>query len=96
MKHFDVLSVAKIGAIIGLVFGIIEGIIIGIFAAAAAGSMMRGFHPMFGAGIAGIVIFFAIVVGLIGGFVGGAIAAFVYNCAAKYVGSVEVDLDAKM
>ena len=50
---------------------------------------------MMGPGIFGIVIFFAIVVGLIGAFIMTAIRAFVCNCAAQYAGPVEVELDAK-
>jgi hypothetical protein len=81
VKHLDVMSVAKIGAILGLIFGLIEGIIIGIIAAVVGSSATYGFHPlMMGLGIGGLIAFFAIIVGLIGGFVFGAI---------------EVELDAK-
>jgi hypothetical protein len=90
------MSVAKIGAILGLIFGLIEGIIIGAIAGVAGAAATAGFHPfMMGLGIWGLIVFFAIVVGLIGGFVGGAIWAFVYNCAAGFVGPIEAELDAK-
>jgi hypothetical protein len=50
---------------------------------------------MLGLGIGGLIAFFAIIVGLIGGFVCGAIWAFIYNVAAGVVGPVEADLDVK-
>jgi hypothetical protein len=55
-----------------------------------------GFHPfMPGLGIGRLIAFFAIIVGLIGGFVCGAIRAFICNVAAGVVGAIQVELDAK-
>jgi hypothetical protein len=37
----------------------------------------------------------AIIMGLLVGFIGGAIAAFIYNVAASHVSPIEVDLEVK-
>jgi len=96
IRHFDVLSVAKIGAVVSFVLWLIEGIILGAIAGAAGPAAAATFQPfMMGLGIGGLIVFFAIIIGLIGGFIMTAIRAFVYNCAAKYAGPVEVDLDMK-
>jgi hypothetical protein len=95
VKHLGVLSVAKIGAAIGFIFGLIEGIIIGLVVAVVGTAAIGGLHPFLGLGIWGLVVFFAVIVGLIGGFIGGAIWAFVYNVAASAIGPIEVDLEVK-
>jgi hypothetical protein len=95
VKHLGVMSVAKIGAVLGLIFGLVEGIIIGIMAVIIGSAATAGFGPLLGMGVGGLIVFFAIIIGLIGGFVGGAIYAFIYNVAARYVGPIEVDLEIK-
>lgn len=92
IKSLDVMSVAKIGALLGLVFGIIEG----IFMAAIIGTIgafAKSVMPMAGAG-AVVVFVMCVIIGVIGGFIGGAIWAFVYNIAAGVVGPIEADLEA--
>jgi hypothetical protein len=94
VRHLNVVSVAKIGAAVGFIFGLIEGIIIGTIAG-AAGTAIPGMHPFLGLGLFGVIVFFAIVVGLIGGFISAAIWALVYNGAAGILGPVEIDLETK-
>jgi hypothetical protein len=92
LKHLDVMSVAKVGAILGLIFGLIEGILMAIVIG-SMGVIAKAVIPMAGLGAA-VVIVFGIIFGLIGGFIGGAIWAFIYNVAAGFVGPVEMDLEA--
>ena len=84
IKKLDVLSVAKVGAIIGLIWGIIYGII----GAGGAGVMFAEMPLMAGAGAA-LMFVLGIVGGLIWGFIGGALTAFFYNIAAGWVGGIE-------
>ncbi len=91
IKSLNVMSVAKIGAILGLVFGLIEGIMLAIMLG-SLGAIAKTIFPM--AGLGAVVIFvLAIILGAIGGFIAGAIWAFVYNIAAGVVGPIEADLE---
>jgi len=91
IKHFGVLSVAKIGAIFGLIFGLIYGIIFAI-----AGSTVLAAFGLGGLGIAGLgaaIIVIMLIFGAIMGFIVSAIYAFIYNISAGGVGGIEVDLE---
>jgi hypothetical protein len=91
IKHFGVLSVAKIGAIFGLIFGLIYGIIFAI-----AGSTVLSAFGLGGLGIAGLgaaIIVIMLIFGAIMGFIVSAIYAFIYNISAGSVGGIEVDLE---
>jgi hypothetical protein len=94
MKQINVMSVSKIGAMLGLVFGLIHGIMLAI-AIGAIGPFLRLLHPVLAGLGAGLVFLMAIIMGLVAGFIGGAIVAFVYNCAASHIGPIEVDLEVK-
>ena|SRR5271157_2825342 len=94
VKQLNVMSVAKIGAILGLVWGLIEGIILALVIV-AMGPFARAIHPLLTALGAGLVFVVAIVLGLIIGFIGGAIWAFIYNVAASHVGPIEMELEMK-
>jgi hypothetical protein len=102
IKRVGVLSWAKIQAVIMLVFGLIIGVIYGLilmtFGAmmSSLGSSTRGTgEAAGGAFIIGLMamIFMPIVYGIIG-FIAGAIGAFVYNSAAKFVGGMELEMEA--
>jgi hypothetical protein len=101
IKRVGVLSVAKIQAMIMLVFGIIIGVIYGLivmtFGAMMMGATGRGGGEAAGGLIVGLMtmIFVPILYGVIG-FVAGAIGAFVYNAAAKFVGGLEIEMEAAM
>lgn len=87
-KQFDVMSVAKIQAVIMAIFGFIAGLFISIFGGMA--SIFSDSLP--GAtGIVGIgaIIILPIVYGIMG-FISGAIGAIVYNFVASKIGGIVV------
>jgi hypothetical protein len=88
-----VMSVAKFGSIIGMIFGIILGLINAInlvpSAAITSGSMVLGA----GSGIMTFIM--NVIMGLLLGFVGGAIIAFIYNFAPGEMGGIEIDLEVR-
>jgi hypothetical protein len=61
----------------------------------AMGPFLKLLHPVLAGPGAGLVFLMAIIMGLLVGFIGGAIAAFIYNVAASHVGPIEVDLEVK-
>ncbi|MFW5902857.1 MAG: hypothetical protein ACOCTT_03145 [archaeon] len=90
INKFDIMSVAKVGAIIGLIWGIIAGLIAAIGTGAISG-MIPGMGMML-AGTTTVVAFIGTLIGMvIYGFVGGAITAFFYNLAAGWVGGIEFE-----
>ncbi len=99
IKHFDVVSVGKIGAVVGAIIGLIYGILFTfLFAAfmvvgssAGVGSSTP-LSPLVGLGAAGIIIL-GLIGGAIGGFIIGIIYALVYNVSSSVVGPIEVDLE---
>jgi len=92
LKHFNVLSVAKIGAILGLIWGLIWGIVTALWIS-SLGMIAKSLFPMAGLG-AGLAFVFMIIFGLIAGFIGGAFWAFIYNIAAGFIGPIEMDIEA--
>ncbi len=90
MKSINPLSAAKV---LGL-FYVILGLIAGLFLAVVAGvGAAAGGNGMQGAGAAvGMIIFMPVVYG-IGGFIGGALAALLYNLVAKIAGGIEFDVE---
>ncbi len=91
LKQLNVISVAKIGAILGLIWGLIWGIVMALWVG-SLGIIAKSLFPMAGLG-AGLVFVFMIIFGLIAGFIGGALWAFIYNVAAGFVGPIEMDLE---
>jgi hypothetical protein len=91
IKSLNVLSVAKIGAILGLIFGLIWGIIMALVVG-SLGVIAKEVIPMAGLGAVAILVI-GIIGGAIWGFIIGAIWAFVYNIAAGAVGPIEADLE---
>ena len=93
IKRFGIVSVAKIGAIIGLAFGLIEGFFIGLFIAAIGSAAPMLFPAFLGFGGLLATVIIVGIIGLIGGFIVGAVWAFIYNAAASLVGPIEVNLE---
>jgi hypothetical protein len=91
LKQLNVMSVAKIGAILGLIWGLIWGIITAIWIS-SLGFIARNMFPMAGLG-AGLAFLFMIIFGVVAGFIGGALWAFIYNVAAGFVGPIEMELE---
>jgi len=93
LVHVGVFSVARISALFGLVLGLVWGILLSVFAIASA-SVMPGISaaggPSTWLGI--LVILIAAILGALGGFIWGAVMAFLYNLFAGRVGGVEVHL----
>jgi hypothetical protein len=91
LKQLNVMSVAKIGAILGLIWGIIWGIITALWIT-SLGVIAKNLIPIAGLG-AGLTLVFLIIFGLIVGFIAGAFWAFVYNVVAGFIGPIEMDLE---
>jgi hypothetical protein len=93
VKKLGVMSIAKFGSIIGMILGIILGLKNAInivpTASIAGGSMVLGV----GSGVMTFVM--NVFMGIIFGFIGGAIIAFIYNFALGEIGGIEVDLEVK-
>lgn len=92
IKHFGVISVAKFFAVFGLVWGFLMGIPL----AAGLGGMASVMDTQalgVGAGLVGLVLM--VIIGGVGGFIGGAIVAIVYNLVLGATGGVEMDLEVK-
>jgi hypothetical protein len=91
IKKLDVLSVAKIYALIGVIVGFIIGIFVAIFASAfgALGSMggLPGMGLATGFASVAAIIILPIIYGIML-FISGAIGAFIYNIIAGRVGGI--------
>jgi len=90
LKRIEPLSLAKLQAIIMAIFGFIGGVFIAIF-----GSTSAATQGMPAAGVllgVGAIIFFPIIYGIMG-FISGALAAIIYNAAAKKVGGIEFEIE---
>ena len=91
IKRFGVLSVGKIQGCIGAAFGLLAGALLSLMAMAGAGAAgaQRGGGFLVGFGAAAIIIF-PILYG-VAGFVGGILAAVIYNFVAGVVGGLELE-----
>ena len=96
LKRIELLSAAKVSAVVSAIWGFIVAILGLAFVAPAATyyTQMAGTGVptgmMMGLGIASIIV--VPIVMAIMGFIGGAVGAFIYNLAAKYVGGIKLDL----
>lgn len=96
IRRLGVMSVAKISAIIAAVVGLLAGFLFFLvsLAGGAAGAMSEndpGMAWISGLGAMAIVVL-PILYGVFG-FIGGAIQAFVYNLAAKFVGGIKIETE---
>ena len=100
LKRIGVVSTAKVAAVIGIIVGFIAGLFmtlgaltIGTLASAIPATATAGVNlaPLIVA-IGALSIIIMPILMAIGGFIWGAIIAFFYNVAAKYVGGIELDL----
>ena len=96
LRHLDILSVAKMLALIYAVIGIIFGVLYALFMVIFTSSMAimaeerEELAGMMGGGIVGalcMVILFPIFYAILG-FIGGALVAWLYNVAAGRMGGV--------
>jgi F0F1-type ATP synthase membrane subunit a len=93
IKRIDILSAAKMYGIIAAAIGLLAGIIFLLFGGLLGGLMGQGHGGGFAAlgGFMGVIIL-PILYGIFG-FIGGAIQAFIYNIAAKYVGGLVIETE---
>jgi len=94
LKSIGVMSAAKVVGVLYAVMGLLMGLVFGtlfslIPAMSADADMPRWLAPMFGFGA---IVFMPIVYGVMG-FVGGAIAALIYNGLAGVIGGLELRLE---
>jgi len=87
VKSVNIMSVAKIGALFGIVMGLVWGIFLGTMAASRIGRIAPGLGAV--SGVAVIIIM--PVMGVIAGFIAGAIHAFLYNVFAGWVGGINLE-----
>ncbi len=94
VRRVGVLSVARIFGIVSAVFGLLGGVLMTlVFSTGAlpeAAQQDPGMAWIAGMGALAIVAL-PILYG-IAGFIGGAIYAWIYNLAARFVGGIEIDL----
>jgi hypothetical protein len=88
IKSVDILSWAKIHALFGIVFGLFYGIMFAVMGAAINMSKVMPGSDAFG--VLSIIIF--PIIGVIMGFICGAIMAFLYNIFAGAIGGIQVEL----
>jgi nitrate/nitrite transporter NarK len=96
LKSIGVMSAAKVVGVLYAVMGLLMGLVFGaIFAmipsamAADGGEVPGWLAPMFGLGA---IVFMPVLYGICG-FIGGAIAAAIYNALAGIIGGLELRLE---
>jgi hypothetical protein len=89
IKTFGVLSIAKFGALIGFVWGFLAGIV--FLFSYIQGYITQGDLSLIQSGLYGLGLM--ALIGIVGGAVGGAVIAFLYNrvFGAKHGISVELE-----
>ena len=90
VKKVDIMSAAKIEAIICAIFGLILGIIVALF----SGLLGSVSGSSFGNWGLGSIIIMPIIYAVIG-FISGAIGAALYNLAAGWIGGIQIELEEK-
>lgn len=93
IKKVGVLSMAKFHALLFAIIGLLAGLFIASLGPlfSAASKITGQSFPFTGLGVLAIIIL-PIVYGIMG-FVGGAIAAVIYNLIARWIGGIEVELE---
>lgn len=93
LTHVGVIPLAKISALFGLIMGLVYGILLSFFAIASVSVMPGVSAPAAtGAGVGVALILFTVIAGGIGGFIYGAVMAFLYNVFAGWIGGVELEI----
>jgi len=89
IKNFDIMSVAKIMAIVGAVFGLIMAILGLILTSFIGVEMLAATGIPATAGFDLMALVYGLIYGLIGGFIAGAVYSFIYNTVAGFVGGIK-------
>lgn len=96
LKNVDVLSAAKIGAVLGVIVGLLEGLVFGfvgaLFSQLPTTATTTMFNGDFGLLFGGAAIILFPILGAIGGFILTAIYAFVYNLISGWIGGIKVEV----
>ena len=94
LKKINVLSLAKLQAVLMAVFGLIMALLSGIFLTAFGGKLTEYYSgmgmevPLFGwMQVITTPLIYAIV-----GFISGAVIALLYNLVAKWIGGIKLEL----
>ncbi len=85
IKKIDVMSLAKVQAIIGGILGLILGIFTLIAPTIQGQEQLKELGPS--------VIIIAPILYAIVGFVSGLVIAFLYNLVRKWVGGIKIDIE---
>ncbi|MDD5340821.1 MAG: hypothetical protein PHC97_00055 [Patescibacteria group bacterium] len=94
IKSLDVLSVAKVEGLLGVILGLVLGILFALVGAGISGMLGdQGGWGMMGGGLFAIILM-PIMYG-IGGFISGAIVAWLYNLVAGWIGGIGIELENK-
>ncbi len=91
IKRINVLSLAKLLASINAVLGLIQGGLVTIGSIMGV-DMSQGQIPA-NSMIQQFAIVYFPVLYAVGGFIGGALTAFIFNYAVKFFGPLEVDME---
>lgn len=91
VKRFGVLQMAKIMGVLYFLMSAIFFIPAGLFMLLMGG--LQGQEGLMGGAIGGIGMFFLPVFYGVGGFIGGALLAAIYNVVAGFVGGIEVEVE---
>ena len=90
VKRLGVLSVANIFGILYAIFGIFAGLFIAIFSILVPAFEGGDIFP-YGLGFLSIIVF-PIFYGALG-WIGGIISAALYNLVARWIGSIQVEIE---
>jgi hypothetical protein len=91
IKRIGVLSMARLLAVVNAVLGLIQGLLVTIGASMGV-DMSQGQLPA-NSMIQQFAILYFPVLYAVGGFVGGALTAFIFNNAVKLFGPLDIDLE---
>ncbi|MEM4598829.1 MAG: hypothetical protein QW400_04040 [Candidatus Diapherotrites archaeon] len=94
LRKIGVLSCAKVMAVLYAILYFIAGLFMalgfGLLGAATGGISPEAGGTLAGLGILSVIIF--PIIGLISGFIAGAIIAFLYNLIVGIIGGIEIEL----
>jgi len=86
---FDVMGVARFFGLTGIVWGMLAGIL--LFASYMQGYLSTGQLTLIGSGLIGFALM--VIYGVIGGFIGGALIAILYNRVLGDLRGIGMELD---
>lgn len=89
-KQLTYISPLRAGIVLGILYGLLGLVFVPLFLIGAAFNSSSGAHAAaFGSAVFGIL--FPVIYGVIG-FIGGLVAAAIYNLVAKWTGGLEFEV----